>query len=99
MKKKNPERVSVLWYDSYGVTTGWQDIADYTAGALKINSVGFFIYEDKEIISLAHNYARETKHTPEQANGIIVIPKVCIIKFTSFPSYRELGLKRKRQHF
>jgi len=74
--------VSITWIDSYGVTTGWQDINEYEADICVINSWGKVIYEDKNLISLAHNFAEATNNTPSQANGIMVIPKVCITKIT-----------------
>ena len=70
--------VSVIWTDSYGVLPGWQDISDFTAEPCIVNSWGRIIYEDSNLISLAHNYSLETNNSPLQANGIIVIPKVCI---------------------
>lgn len=74
------EKLIIEWVDSYGVLPGWQEIGDYTACELVITSVGFKIYENDKVIALAHNYAEETDNTPEQANGIMVIPKVCIKK-------------------
>jgi len=74
--------VTVRWLDSYGVQSGWQDISDYKANRLEITSVGKVIYEDNDVISLAHNFADETENTPMQANGIMTIPKVCIIQIT-----------------
>lgn len=88
MKKKGKSIVGntvlIIWQDSYGVLSGWQEISDYSAGELNIESVGFVIYENDKVIALAHNYAKETDNTPRQANGIMVIPKACIIKITSF---------------
>lgn len=75
--------VCVKWLDSYGVQAGWQDIDNYKAGKLEITSVGKIIYEDEDVISLAHNFADETEHTLPQANGIMTIPKVCITQITS----------------
>ena len=73
----------VEWEDSYGVESGWKDISDYSASVLIIRSIGKLIYEDDRVISLAHNFADETEHTPKQANGIMVIPKTCIRNVTS----------------
>lgn len=88
MKKKGKSivgnKVLIIWQDSYGVLSGWQDISDYSASELNIESLGFVIYENDKVIALAHNYAKETDNTPRQANGIMVIPKACIIKVTSF---------------
>lgn len=92
------KQVLIYWLDSYGVTTGWQDISNYKATELKIESLGIIIYEDEKVIALAHNYAEETELTPKQANGIMVIPKACILQITSFPSSQEPELKQKQQH-
>jgi len=72
--------VLVKWLDSYGVQTGWQDISDYKANRLEVTSVGKIIYEDEDVISLAHNFADETENTLMQANGIMTIPKACIVQ-------------------
>lgn len=80
------EILIVEWEDSYGVESGWQDISDYSASVLIIKSVGIVSYEDDSIISLAHNFADETEHTPKQANGIMVIPLACFRSITSFSS-------------
>ncbi len=74
--------VQVKWLDSYGVQSGWQDISEYKANKLEITSVGKVIYEDDDVISLAHNFADETENTCMQANGIMTIPKVCIVQIT-----------------
>lgn len=73
----------VEWEDSYGVESGWKDISDYSASILIIRSIGKLIYEDDRVISLAHNFADETEHTPKRTNGIMVIPKTCIRDVTS----------------
>ena len=72
------------WYDSYGAETGWRDISNYSAVLLNVTSWGKVIFEDDKVVALAQNYAEETDNTCEQANGIMVIPKSCIIKITSF---------------
>lgn len=94
LKKYLNMEIVVDWTDSYGVTTGWQDVSEYSAGKLIIRSYGRVIFENEEIISLAHNFAEETKYTPKQANGIMVIPKACIISVASFSSCRRLASKR-----
>lgn len=75
--------VCIVWTDSYGVTSGWQDISDYHAEKLLVESFGKVIYEDDKVISLAHNFAEETDNTIKQANGIMVIPKACIEKIST----------------
>ena len=84
------KEVKIEWSDSYGVSTGWEDISDYSANELIINSYGVIVYEDSNVIAVAHNYSKETEKTPKQANGIMVIPKACIKKITSYASCQEL---------
>ena len=75
--------VCIIWTDSYGVTSGWQDISDYHAEKLSVESFGKVIYEDADVISLALNFADETNNSVKQANGILVIPKACIEKIST----------------
>jgi len=74
--------VTIKWVDSYGVLAGWQDISEFAPKMCVISSWGKVIYEDTNILALAHNYAEATNHTHLQANGIMVIPKVCITEIT-----------------
>ena len=73
---------TIKWTDSYGVDAGWKDISGYTACLLEVTSWGKVIYEDDRVMALAHNYAEETENTCRQANGIMVIPKSCIVEIT-----------------
>lgn len=75
--------VKVVWLDSYGVESGWQNIENYSAEPLEITSFGRVIYETDDVIALAHNYASEGERTAEQANGIMIIPKVCVKTISS----------------
>jgi hypothetical protein len=74
--------IKIRWNDSYGVDSSWKDISEYKAVLLIITSWGRVIFEDDDVIALAHNYAEETENTCEQANGIMVIPKSCVIEVT-----------------
>ena len=73
----------IEWYDSYGVSSGWEDITLFKPNDLVIKSIGFVLYEDENIISLTGNYSQETDRTAEQANGIITIPKCSVKQITS----------------
>lgn len=77
------KHITIDWVDSYGALAGWQEIEGFTPELLTVKSSGVVVYEDDKIISIAQNYAKETKYTPEQANGIMTIPKACILKITS----------------
>lgn len=76
------EEVIIEWEDSYGTITGWQGIEDFAPELLKVKSYGVIVHENKDTVSLAQNYAKETEYTQEQANGIMVIPRTCIRKIT-----------------
>lgn len=88
--------VIIEWVDSYGATNGWVDIEDYAPEALLCISCGMKIFENEKVVAIAPNYATSTTYTPNQANGLMVIPKSCIRKTTSF-FYSDVVLKRKRQ--
>jgi len=74
------DEVRIKWNDSYYNNEGWKDISNYNPKILEITSWGKLIFEDDKIIALAHNYADETENTCLQVNGIMVIPKSCIIE-------------------
>jgi len=88
----------IEWEDSYGALSGWVNVEDYSPDILTCISCGIKVYENKKVVALAPNFATATTYTPKQANGLMVIPKSCIKKITSF--YRcdlDAVLKRKRQ--
>ena len=88
---KEGEFVYIKWVDSYGVLSGWVDLSEYSPNLLMIESVGRVIEVNDEIVAIAHNYSDVTENTPQQANGIMVIPRVAIKKVISFSSYLRLG--------
>ena len=86
----------IEWEDSYGAHGGWQGIDDYTPTLLICKSCGFKIYEDEKVVALAPNHAPPTTYTPTQANGLMVIPKSCIRRVTSFcPSFESKPKRRQ----
>lgn len=74
--------VCIQWLDSYGVLAGWQKTDGFTAGKLEITSLGKVVYQNEDVISLAANFSEETENTPNQANGIMTIPKAAILSVT-----------------
>jgi hypothetical protein len=84
MGKNNKQVTIIEWLDSYGALSGWIDLNEYEPKELKCISCGFVVYENKKVVALAPNVADATTYTPNQANGIMVIPKSCITKSTSF---------------
>lgn len=83
---KTGDFVYIKWVDSYGVLPGWQDLEDYDANLLVIESAGKVISQTEDVVAIAHNYSDATESTPQQANGIMVIPKKAILGFISFSS-------------
>lgn len=78
-------KVTVIeWEDSYGASGGWQSLEGYKPGTLTCISCGFVAYSDKKVVALAPNFAASTTYTHEQGNGLMVIPKSCIRRVTSF---------------
>jgi len=89
------KEVRIKWHDSYGVDAGWKDISDYLANELVVTSWGKVIYEDDKTIALVHNYAEETNNTCLQANGIMVISRLCIIEITDINKGNENDKNRR----
>lgn len=79
MKNLKNKLVCIKWLDSYGVESGWQPVDDYTADRLVITSLGKVVLDNKDLVSIAGNFAEETANTAKQANGIMTIPKACIV--------------------
>lgn len=88
----------IRWLDSYGVQSGWQPMEDYTAGKLVVTSIGKVVYEDDDVVSIAGNFADETENTKKQANGIMTIPKACIVSISSvtFASFCQEPVPRQK---
>lgn len=72
----------IEWTDSFGGSIGWQDVSGFKPEQVIIQSVGFVLYEDDTMISLAANYSKETNITGEVVDGTMTIPKCCIKKIT-----------------
>ncbi len=94
---KEGDFVYIKWVDSYGALSGWTDLSEYDPNLLVIESVGKVIRLNDDIVALAHNYSDVTENTPQQANGIMVIPQRAILESISFSSYLELASMPKRQ--
>lgn len=76
----NKKVVYVEWLDSFGCTSSWQSLEDYSPVAPIMKTIGFIVYESKDLLSLANSIGDETEYTLEQANGIMTIPKNCIVQ-------------------
>ena len=77
--------VCVKWQDSYIINNGWTDLKDdFKANPCIIESWGKVVFIDNKVMALAGNFGEKTEHTVRQANGIMIIPIICIIEITSF---------------
>lgn len=70
----------IEWEDSFNPSSGWQELKEFEPSRTICISVGILIYETDTTIFIAGSYAKETANTVEQVNGVMSIPKVCIIK-------------------
>jgi len=71
--------VYIRWVDSYGCTARWEELHnDYPV--LTIETVGFVVHNDDNTIAVANSIAGETPNTPNQSNGVMTIPKICIVE-------------------
>lgn len=90
----------IKWADSYGAISGWTNLDNMDKPELlTCISIGVKVYENKKVVAIAPNYAQATTYTPKQGNGIMVIPKACIIKMTSFSLCLQSASKLKQRHF
>lgn len=76
----NPPLVLIEWEDSAQPVAVWQYLDDIeTPKAVQCQSVGFLIYNGKDVKTLAPNVGElGTDHA--QASGMIRIPSRCIIR-------------------
>lgn len=79
MSKTKHELFYIEWVDSQGVLSGWTDLKEFTASIPIMKSIGWIVYENKKIISVCANIGEETESTLLQGNGIMTIPKQCIL--------------------
>ena len=97
MKKKNGQyEITIIeWVDSYGAMSGWVNLEDYEPEELVSVSSGVKVYENKKVVALAPNFASSTTYTPRQANGLMVIPKSCIQRITSFSCFEPVSKQKQ----
>lgn len=75
------KRVLIKWIDAvsgYNNQSGWVDLNDFESPLGEVETYGVVVFEDKNALCVAGSYAQENDFSPEQANGIMTIPKVCI---------------------
>ena len=86
----------IEWADSRQPTNGWERLCgDVKRDYCRCYSVGFVVQDDQEVIALAANVADVGEEA--QATGVIVIPRVAVLKRTTLTSCSAPGSKRKRQ--
>jgi len=87
--------VLVEWADSRQPTNEWARIGDSDPRDFcRCYSVGFVVQDDQNVIALAANVADVEEEA--QATGIIVIPRVAVLKRTVI-SCSAPASKRKRR--
>jgi hypothetical protein len=94
----NLGKVALLieWADSRQPTNKWallDNVAQH--GFCRCYSVGFLIQEDKDVVVLAANVADVEEEA--QATGVIVIPRVAVLKCTTLTSFLPPVSKQKRR--
>lgn len=83
MERKNIRPVILKWIDSQTIPNGWTN-ADEAIGQAIVDmycfTSGFLIHEadDAYLIALSINFSDD--HTIHDVNGLIAIPKVCVLE-------------------
>jgi hypothetical protein len=78
----NRKMVHIRWIDS-NYSAGWEFLPKEAPKTTIVESVGFVLFENDEAITLTGNYSQAFDETPEQANGVMTIPKCCVEGITS----------------
>lgn len=86
MKHANLKKMMLIeWADSRQPTSGWAFLDDADQHTYcRCYSIGFVVREDQEMIALAANMA-DIEDKP-QTTGVIVIPRVAVLKRTELTS-------------
>jgi len=71
------QRIEIEWIDSWGVNPSWEDEEEALEHNIcHVKTLGYLVKETKEAIWITMSKDERTK----MLCGIMVIPKVCIIK-------------------
>ena len=70
----------IEWEDSQAVATGWHYMEDLDFELPVMKSIGWVVKEDPTFVVLSANIGEETPTSRLQGNGIMLIPKRCIVK-------------------
>lgn len=75
-----PKLVLVVWVDSCGAESGWEDIDNFShAQIMKCKSVGWLVHEDSERLVLVPHVALKDDGEFLQGCGDMVIPKMAVV--------------------
>lgn len=78
------KEVKVVWVDSHMTESKWNELpTDYKMGLCTVTTYGVVVYEDDDIISIAHNIIGETGYLCRQTTSIMTIPKRCVLETIS----------------
>ncbi len=73
----------IEWFDSVRPYPEWQHLSDYhKSDPISCVSVGFMIYDGKDVKAIAPNMGDISSETNIQASGIIHIPTCSVKKIT-----------------
>lgn len=79
----DPILVLVIWLDSYGVSSEWQEITEIVAPPLTVSSVGWLLHDGEDcIVIVPHLSQADHKHAKQQGCGDMTIPKVAVVSIT-----------------
>jgi hypothetical protein len=88
--------VYVIWRDALGSSIPWESIDDVEKDVRgkwdTIETVGYFVYQDKRYLTLAQSVQFNKLSEPCKLGGVFSIPTGCIIKM------RKVSGPIKRKH-
>ena len=89
MEKKNKYKlVCVEWVDAYGCSSHWEQIGYIQPLTMKCFSVGWLVFEDKEMIIIVPHLSQSNHETIEQQGcGDMSIPRSAIKKMKIIKGY------------
>lgn len=81
---KRLDLVWMIWRDALGHSAPWLSL-DETENGLKggidiMETIGYFIYQDKRYVSLAQSIQYDENLEPVKIGGLFSIPVGCIVK-------------------
>jgi len=71
--------VKVIWQDALGITSEWECEDALDTNLVNIETVGFIVRKDKEVISIASSFGIHPDGE-KQITGLFNIPYGCVVK-------------------